>query len=93
MIIASGVNIFPREIEEAVAKHAGVDDVAVIGVPDDVCTASASRRSWSRGRDPSSSTWGTWRRMCGNTSQSTRFRANGTSWQNCHGTPVGDYQA
>ncbi|UWZ40554.1 AMP-binding protein [Dactylosporangium roseum] len=36
MIIAGGVNIFPREIEEAVARHAGVDEVAVIGVPDDV---------------------------------------------------------
>jgi long-chain acyl-CoA synthetase len=36
MIIAGGVNIFPREIEEVVARHASVDDVAVVGVPDEV---------------------------------------------------------
>jgi long-chain acyl-CoA synthetase len=36
MIIAGGVNIFPREIEEVVARHAAVDDVAVVGVPDEV---------------------------------------------------------
>lgn len=35
MIIAGGVNIFPREIEEVVAKHNDVGDVAVIGVPDE----------------------------------------------------------
>jgi acyl-CoA synthetase (AMP-forming)/AMP-acid ligase II len=36
MIIAGGVNIFPREIEEVVARHGPVDDVAVVGVPDEV---------------------------------------------------------
>jgi acyl-CoA synthetase (AMP-forming)/AMP-acid ligase II len=36
MIIAGGVNIFPREIEEAIARHAPVDDCAVVGVPDEV---------------------------------------------------------
>ncbi len=36
MIIAGGVNIYPREIEEVIAKHVDVDDVAVIGLPDDV---------------------------------------------------------
>ena len=35
MIIAGGVNIYPREIEEAIASHPGVADVAVFGVPDD----------------------------------------------------------
>ena len=35
MIIAGGVNIYPREIEEVVAQHPHIDDVAVIGVPDD----------------------------------------------------------
>jgi len=35
MIIAGGINIFPREIEEVVAKYADIDEVAVIGVPDE----------------------------------------------------------
>jgi acyl-CoA synthetase (AMP-forming)/AMP-acid ligase II len=35
MIISGGVNIFPREIEEVIAKHLPVDEVAVIGVPDE----------------------------------------------------------
>lgn len=34
MIISGGVNIYPREIEAALASHAAVYDVAVIGVPD-----------------------------------------------------------
>ena len=35
MIIAGGVNIFPREIEEAIVRHPSVDEAAVIGVPDE----------------------------------------------------------
>jgi long-chain acyl-CoA synthetase len=35
MIISGGVNIYPAEIESVLAEHAGVADVAVIGVPDD----------------------------------------------------------
>jgi len=33
MIISGGVNIYPQEIESALALHPVVDDVAVIGVP------------------------------------------------------------
>jgi acyl-CoA synthetase (AMP-forming)/AMP-acid ligase II len=36
MIIAGGVNIYPREIEEVVAEHPQVDEVAIVGVPDAV---------------------------------------------------------
>jgi fatty-acyl-CoA synthase len=35
MIISGGVNIYPQEIENSLALHPGVLDVAVIGVPDD----------------------------------------------------------
>ena len=35
MIIAGGVNIYPAEIEAAILKHPDVQDVAVIGIPDE----------------------------------------------------------
>ncbi|GAB2996694.1 acyl-CoA synthetase [Amycolatopsis acidiphila] len=35
MIISGGVNIYPQEVEDALALHPAVLDVAVIGVPDD----------------------------------------------------------
>jgi long-chain acyl-CoA synthetase len=34
MVISGGVNIYPREIEEALHRHPSVADVAVFGVPD-----------------------------------------------------------
>lgn len=33
-IIAAGQNIYPAEVEKAIAAHPGVADVAVVGVPD-----------------------------------------------------------
>jgi long-chain acyl-CoA synthetase len=35
MILVSGFNVYPNEIEEVIAGHAGVLECAVIGVPDD----------------------------------------------------------
>jgi long-chain acyl-CoA synthetase len=34
MIVSGGENVYPIEVEEALAQHADVADVAVIGVPD-----------------------------------------------------------
>jgi long-chain acyl-CoA synthetase len=35
MILVSGFNVYPNEVEEAVALHPGVRDVAAISVPDE----------------------------------------------------------
>jgi fatty-acyl-CoA synthase len=35
MIISGGVNLYPREIEDAIASCPGVADVAVFGIPDE----------------------------------------------------------
>lgn len=36
MIIASGENIYPREIEELLYAHPGIGEAAVIGIPDEL---------------------------------------------------------
>ena len=34
MILVSGFNVFPNEIEDVIAAHPGVLEVAAVGVPD-----------------------------------------------------------
>lgn len=34
VIISGGTNIYPREVEEALLRHAAVEEVSVVGVPD-----------------------------------------------------------
>ncbi|WP_153504825.1 AMP-binding protein [Cumulibacter manganitolerans] len=35
LILSGGVNVYPAEIEATLLEHSGVDDVAVVGLPDD----------------------------------------------------------
>ncbi|MGM8213313.1 long-chain-fatty-acid--CoA ligase [Virgibacillus sp. W0430] len=35
MIIAGGYNIYPREVEEVLYEHEGIQEASVVGVPDD----------------------------------------------------------
>ena len=35
MIISGGENVFPREVEDLLADHAQIEEVAVVGVPDE----------------------------------------------------------
>ena len=37
MILVSGFNVYPNEVEAVIAEHPGVADAAVVGVPDDEC--------------------------------------------------------
>jgi fatty-acyl-CoA synthase len=36
MIVSGGENVFPREVEDLLADHEAVDEVAVIGVDDEL---------------------------------------------------------
>jgi len=35
MVVVSGFNVYPNEVEDCLALHPGIDEAAVIGVPDD----------------------------------------------------------
>ncbi|MFT9671159.1 long-chain-fatty-acid--CoA ligase [Streptomyces rhizosphaericola] len=48
LIIRGGFNVYPREVEETLARHPGIAQVSVVGLPDDVrgeeiCAAVVAR--------------------------------------------------
>lgn len=54
MVVSGGVNIYPAEVEHALAEHPAIADVAVFGVPDDemgesvhAAVALRSGHAWS----------------------------------------------
>ena len=49
IISSGGVNVYPQEIEDALALHRDVIDVAVIGVPDDDLGEVVTRRQGAAG--------------------------------------------
>ena len=54
LIIRGGFNVYPREVEEVLAGHPGVAQVAVIGVPDEPARRGdlRGRGALARGRRP-----------------------------------------
>lgn len=51
LIITGGYNVYPREVEDVLRAHAGVGDVAVVGVPD--ATWGEAVVAFVEGGDPS----------------------------------------
>ena len=49
MIISSGENVYPREIEEVVSAYPGVAECSVIAIPD-ACGARPSVFMWFLGK-------------------------------------------
>ena len=66
MIVCGGENVFPREVEDLLADHERIEEVAVVGVPDDEfgqrlrafvvsragCRAERGRGAGPRAREP-----------------------------------------
>ena len=51
MILVSGFNVYPNEVEEVIAQHPGVLEVAVIGVPDPQSTEAVAAYIVKKGPD------------------------------------------
>jgi acyl-CoA synthetase (AMP-forming)/AMP-acid ligase II len=53
MILSGGVNVYPREVEEVLATHPQVAEVAVVGLPDEQWGESVTAVVVPRGAPPS----------------------------------------
>jgi len=52
MIVSGGINIYPREVEIALEKHAGVAECTVFGVPDEKWGEALAALVVRRGKQP-----------------------------------------
>ena len=78
MVIRGGENVYPREIEEFLYRHPKIQDVQVIGVPDDVTARkSAPGSSCAPARAPPRTRSGS---SAAARSPTTRSRATSSSW-------------
>ncbi len=77
LVIRGGENIYPREIEEFLYTHPDIDDVAVIGVPDEQLRRGADGLDQAAAGGRRRST----RRTCGSSARggSPTTRSPGTS--------------
>ena len=50
MIVSGGENVHPLEVEDVLARHPGVREVAVVGAPDERRGHASSRSSSARRR-------------------------------------------
>ena len=73
MIISGGFNVYPQMIEQAIYEHPAVQEVIVIGIPDDY-RARRPRPLSSCAPAPRRSRWTSWRRSSPASSASMRSR-------------------
>ena len=86
MIVSGGENVFPREVEDLLADHDEVKEVAVIGVDDDEFGQRLKAFVVARpARAPSTRTRS--RATSSRTSPATRSRARSSSSTRCRATP------
>jgi len=84
LIIRGGMNVSPEEIEQLLAEHPSVAEVAVVGVR----THAQQPRTCARSSSPSRDTSPNWARSSGTSrsGMSHRSRCRGVSWSSmrCH---------
>ena len=82
MIISGGFNVYPQMIEQAIYTHPAVQEVIVIGIPDDY-RGEAAKAFIKLRAAPSRSRWTNCAPSSPASSASTKFRRRSISSMNC----------